>query len=310
MSDDVVVPPQTAEEALAAISNEMFDLTGGDSWRSGRPLAQELHAPEATQETPAAQEPQETPAAAEPTSGETKLFLGKFKNESEAERGYHNAVEMGNAAKREADLLRQQLAAMQQSAQPQSRPAETDPLEELDPLIPRDIFERAVERKVDTRVKAALQETFGPAVARMQAEEAMSAKYPEYATNAKDIQTFLNENPDVKAGFDSAEQAGNPYLAREFTYLHWASRRATQQEAEVKEKAAEREKEVKATRKDAGIIKSSQTRVVTQEEPGMTKERLEQLKEDARNGYPVGLWRETIGKSLGPEFDRMIGLGE
>jgi len=298
-----------ANEALGAIGDDMLERTGGDRWRAGQPLLTEPEQPppvaEPTVEPTPTAAPEEVSPESKPTSepGE-KLFLGKWKSEEEAIRGYHEAVHMGNSAKAERDILASRLSKIEQTLAPPVK-EETDPLAEFEIYgVPKEVAERAMKHSA----QKAVQELFAPTFSRIQADQAIVEKYPEYRDRFNDLTQFVDANPDVRNSVEEAEAAGKFGLAREYAWLRFVNSNVQKIETQLKEEAAIRTEEIKAVRKDASVGTPSRTSARTKpSEEGLSPERFQYLKDLAKAGHPAPLWRETIGATLPKDFDNLLG---
>lgn len=276
-----------AKELLDGAAAEAFDSTGGDRYRSGQPLASESAQPVAESQPPAEAPPAE-PAKEEPTSPE-RLIAGKWKTDAEAERGYHEIVQH---AKRLQDRVMELETKL---APPPATPP--DPLTALEEVtgVPRTLQEQAM-RAVAERT---LQEVFGPAIARVQADAEVVKEIPEYEKELPQLNAWLEEHPEVKADMQAAEAQGSYALAKKYAWLNYDRARNVTKETILKEEAKATKEKKEEARVDAAVLKPSQTEArATTEEKGLSDERFAHLVELAKSGHPSPLWRETIGKNL------------
>ena len=283
---------ELATELLAKEADNALEQTGGDVWRAGKPLLNDpANQPKAESQPPAENSPSE-PAKEGTTPPETKeeLIAGKWKTNEDAEKGVHELIQY---AKRAMDRVSELEAKIPKPVQEEV----IDPVLKLEQMtgIPHQTMNEAIEAKASEVVT----KMFAPAIAKIQADQEVIAKIPDYEKEFPKLQAFVDANPDIRKAVSEAEGAGQYVLAREWAWMKFDHSRRSEQEARLKDEGKKREERVKETTADAGVLKPGQTEARTAPaEPQLSDERFGQLVEMARSGHPSLLWRETIGKNL------------
>jgi hypothetical protein len=292
-----------ANDVLGRIAQEAWDKTGGDVYGTEPPV-------EPTSTEPTSDEPVASPTstdAGESTSAPPAKIWGKYDSLEEAERGYHEAVRMGNLAKAEADALRAEKAVRQPGPTPE--PTEPDPLEDIETYgVPRKLMETAIDARSKIQARAVLQEMFGPAIAASQADKQIVEKYPEYQEKFSEIETYAKSQPGIWQQVEELNAAGKPLAARQIAYLNWKVATAAQAQAQVAEADAARIAEAKPARKDAGVGNTrrsdSRTAPVKAEKSPEEEKKLLEL---YHAGHTAPYLRHKLDGMLPPDFDNILG---
>lgn len=295
----------TAQSVLADMAQEALDLTGGDVWRAGQPLASQGAPAEekGSAEAPPAAEGS-TPAPAKITVSDAEKVLleelgpiaGKYNSIADLKKGMH-------------ELIAQRNALLEDKPPATTTPPETEAIDPLDELstygLPKDPIQRAVKAAVEHEISARQKAASEAQQVRADADRAIIEKYPDYEKRFDELTEFLRENPDLGRQVVEAERAGYHLLAREYAWLQFSRNVASATETDLKAKSEARKEERTARRADARTISPRQT-----EEPKLTPEQLEQgpkpltkeeferLKALAKEGYDKPLYRRVIGDWL------------
>jgi hypothetical protein len=284
-----------SQTILDSITQDAFDKTGGDVYETEPPAeptadSQPAAAPaEDTSASPA------VAAESEPTSEPAKLIFGKYKTPEEAERGYFEAVRMGNEAKSRLDTVEKAVA-------PGPTPAAEDPDAEVELYgMPKEVIGRIVDR----RTRAAIAEYFAPAIQATNADKQIVERYPDYAEKFSEIEKFAQSSPEVWQQIEALNGAGQQFAARQIAYLNWKVSTAAQAEETKATAETARKTEAKDTRRDAGVGTSrrADTRT-TPEIKGPTAEEEARLLGLYKQGHTAPYLRAKLDGFLGPDFDK------
>jgi len=288
-------------EVFSRIAAEAFEKTGGDVWGTEPPPAEPESSPPAPEEAaPEAATPTD-PTPTEPTSSKSPVF-GKYGSIEEAERGYFEAVRMGNLAKAEADAAKMRLQIIEKTVGGGPTPqAEEDPLEQIESYgVPKEL----IAKVVDSRFEAKFNQKFGPAIQRMDADQKIVAKYPEYQAEFKAIDSFVEATPDVREQVEELNAAGNYLAARQIAYLNWKLASAQSEAVKAAETTAVRKEEAKEARMDAGVGKprraDSHTTPTKDPMDAAEKARLIKL---YKEGHTTPYLRAMLDSQLPANFD-------
>jgi hypothetical protein len=302
LMDEQTEAAAKALDALNKIAGDAYDRTGGDVFGTEPPVEPPAEPTLAEALAPTSEEPPKT----EPTSEPVPLILGKWKTTEEAERGYHEAVRMGNEAKARADAAEQALAATRKIVSPETTSVTEDPLDQIENYgVPKELIAKAIE----DRVRKAIPEYFAPALAISQADKQIVEKYPDYAEKFSEIEQFAQSDPMVWSEIGELNGKGNFLAARQIAYLNWKVA-STVQAVETETKAkAERTVEAKNARVDAGVGTSRRAdsrTASTSTEPSQEEE--DRLLKLYKAGHPAPYLRAKLDSMLGPEFDKATAL--
>jgi len=290
----------SANAALDRMAQEVYDKTGGDVY--GTEPA--VDSPPATDAEPAAEattaaSPGET-LSTETTSEPTLLIKGdlakKYKTPEELERGYFEAVRMGNEAKARLDSVAQTVTTG-------PTPVEVDPLDEIENYgVPRDVIARAI----DSRTNAAINKYFAPAIQATNADKAIIEKYPEYQEKFGEIEKFAQGSPEVWEQVQNLNQAGQQFAARQIAYLNWKVADSAKAAETVVAADTARKTEAKDARRDAGVgaTRRADTRTAPAEKERSPDEE-KRLLDLYKAGHPAPYLRSKLDHLLGPEFDNI-----
>lgn len=299
-----------AQDMLSAIGSQALDATGGDIHRSGQPLMGDPNhpdtggppAPAPTEDVPPVPAP-EPAQPAEPAAEPAPWFLpGLYKTQDEAIRGIHET-------KRYASELQDRVRTVQQTVAPEA-PAQpvADPLDSLENYgVPKEPFKVAMEGIA----KSTIQQIFGPAVAKMQADAAIVAKFPEYQSNFEKLTAYVESQPELNEKITRAERAGEYLLARELAWLNYERSNGVVAQAEMQVRNAERVTKAQEAKADAAVMKpsmaESRTADVIESPNNMSDEKFTDLIALAKSGYQNPLWRATIGTQLAQQYPDVFG---
>lgn len=287
-----------AQATLDNITQEAWSKTGGDIYGTEPPVEQPVDSPpvtETTQESVPAASPSETPAT-ETTSEPVPLIFGKYKTTEEAERGYFEAVRMGNEAKSKLDTV-------QKTVVDGPTPVEEDPLDSIENYgVPKDLIARAI----DSRVQKGIGEYFRPAIQISQADKQIIEKYPDYQEKFSEIEAHAQGDPEVWQQINELNQGGNYLAARRVAYLNW---KVAQANAAVEHKTAAesaRKEEVKDARRDAGVgaTRRSDSRTAA-DKPPVSAEDEKRLIDLYKSGHTTPYLRHKLDGLLPPNFDEI-----
>lgn len=326
--------PQQVRNFLAdTIGEEVFnEMEGQDPSRNVgnvfRKPAPSVAAPvqEGQQADPAAQPAAPAAPADSPASkpegqpgGEGKLLLGKYKSESDAEKAYHGLIHSNKALLAERDQLLANLSEFQNRANgqqpaPSAAPSrQADPvsrseqrasiLKELenDPLNPE-----IITKLTDLAVNEALERATAPQRAVEQADQYMTARYPEAYQFVDEVQQFVATDPATRAAVKELWDKGAHGPASELAYLKWQLHKASSAETGAIANAEVRRQEVEKARVDAGLVSSQASGVHESSSAnlGPTKEDMESAIKQYHSGYKKPLLN-IIGADLP---DEMFGI--
>jgi hypothetical protein len=290
-----------ANEVFSQLAQDAFEKTGGDVWGNEPPPAVPEGSPPAPEEAaPAAATPTD-PTPAEPTSPKSPVF-GKYGSIEEAERGYFEAVRMGNLAKAEADAANIRLQVIERTVGGGTTPtSEEDPLEQMESYgMPRELMQKVVDRQVEQ----ALDRKFTPAIRRMEADQKIVEKYPEYQTEFKAIDSFVETTPDVREQVEELNKAGNYLAARQIAFLNWKLASAQSEVAKVAETTAVRKEEKKDALMDSGVGKPRRADSHTTPARGeRTPEEMKKLVDLYKAGHTTPYLRAMLDSQLPSNFD-------
>lgn len=308
-----------AGELLGEISEEVFDLTGGDRYRAGQPLQDDPSVEKPAADGPPVSEQAEATAteeakpAAEEAAPETprdekgrftkaepepEWFLpGLYKTKEEAIKGIHetkryasDAVDRANAAKTEPPV------------------EEVDPLSDLENYgVPKDVMSKAIT----VGAQKALRELLEPMTKRIDADRKIVSMYPDYEKNFTDLAAFVESEPELMQKVNRAEAAGEFLLARELAWLNYERFTASKAERAKTTTRGQQVERAKETMADAAVTKPSQaesrTRPAAPSPNDIPDEKFADLLELAKAGYPTPLWKSTIGATLEREYPSVFG---
>jgi len=286
-------------EVFSQIATDAFEKTGGDVWGT-EPPQPESSPPAPEEAAPEAATPTD-PAPTEPTSSKSPVF-GKYGSIEEAERGYFEAVRMGNLAKAEADAANIRLKMIEKTVGGgPTPPAEEDPLDEFESYgVPKQLMAKVV----GSEIEKAFDRKFGPAIKRMDADQKIVAKYPEYQAEFKAIDSFVESTPDVREQVEELNAAGNYLAARQIAYLNWKLASAQSEATKTAETTAARKEEAKDARMDAGVGKPrrADSHTTPKKDPmePAEKERLIKL---YKEGHTTPYLRAMLDSQLPANFD-------
>jgi hypothetical protein len=311
---------ELAGEILGEISNDVFELTGGDRYRAGQPLQGDpsVEKPEASgppaPESAEAAKPETEPAPEGTSRDEKGRFIAKeaewflpglYKTQEDAIKGIHETKRYASEA-----LDRKKAAEAELEKLKTPAPAETvsDPLTELEVYgVPKELMQKAIE----SGSKRAMQQIFEPMARRIDADQKIVSMYPEYGPKFTELAAFVESQPELKQKVERAESSGEFLLARELAWLNFERFNAAKS-AEVTSKKTEHQvAAAKEKMADAAVTKPSQaetrTRPSAQSPNDIPDEKFTDLMELAKAGYPSPLWRSTIGAVLEREYPTVFG---
>jgi len=292
-------------EATRSIGQEVLDRTGGDSYRSGQGLLGTPDAPpEPTSGEKTPPQPLSSPQAETPTVEAEKRFGpgGKYTSMEEWERA---TIEAGNTItrlNRERDELDSRLKAVEATISP--KPEEkADPLDFVENYgIPKEPLKAAIRTTMETMMKEAAE----PYNARVQADQAILQKYPEYGERFNDMKAFLHQNPDVERQVSIAESQGAFELAREFAWLKFNQTQGAEAENGKIEESRTQAKDKAQRLVDATVTdrKSGHTRdqsTAPRDDKKVSQEELDHLKGMVKGGYGTKGWAQVLSPLLPKE---------
>lgn len=285
-----------SQSILDSITQDAFDKTGGDVYETEPPAEPTADSqPAAEPSTEATSASPAVAAETEPTPEPAPLIYGKYKTPEDAERGYWEAVRMGNEAKARFDAVEKVVA-------PGPTPAAEDPDAEVELYgMPKEVIGRIVDR----RTRAAIAEYFAPAIQATNADKQILEKYPEYGEHFGEIEAFAKGSPEVWGQIEALNGAGQQFAARQIAYLNWKV--AAAEQANVTKAAAEtvRKEEAKESRRDAAV--GGSRRADTRTTPavkGPTAEEEAKLLDLYKQGHTAPYLRAKLDSFLGPDFDK------
>lgn len=256
--------------------------------------------------------PLDTQTPAEPATDDPWQKLaeetGKWKDGAEAKKGYFHAVNLAKNALAERDALKAQLEGRSTPTPSAFAPQTTPEVDALKALEDYGVPSELIGRAIDQRAQQTLMAIMAPMATQFQVDQQLAAEHPEWAANRAEVDLFLNSNPALRAQYESVKRMGTPEAVRtaeEFAFYKFRDSRAATTEETLKANHEVRKQIVDEARKDAGIVGAKRTEGHEQDskpKQGLTTERFEKLKENARSGYTAPLWRETIGAGLPDEL--------
>ena len=307
--DEQKTGAERAQEVLNQITQDAWEKTGGDLYGT-EPTAESADSQpdaEPTEAKPASSPT--TTAAPEPTSDSALPVWGKYRSLEEAERAYHESVRMGNSAKAEADALKARLAAVEQVTKGESTsPEEPDPLAEMESYgMPRKLMQDAIDKRASIKAKEAIQEYFGPALRRAEADQKIIEAHPEYSEKFKEIEGFVEAQPEVRQQVEALNASGNFLAARQIAYLNWKVAESQRVAAAVETVTAAQTAETKASRKDAGVgsTRRSDSRTTAPKDVDTAEDRNRKL-ELYKAGHQAPYLRSVFDGMLPPDFDNLL----
>ena len=287
-------------EATRSIGQEVLEKTGGDSYRSGQGLlgTPDAPAPGPTPEQVAPQAPS-IPKSETPTVEERFGPGGKYKSMEEWERA---TIEAGNTiseARRENDELKARLSRIEATITPKETP-KADPLDDVELLgIPKEPLKQAMR----ATFQEMMEEAAKPYNARVQADQSIIEKYPEYKDRFPEVISFLHQNPDVERQVSIAENQGAFELAREFAWLKFNQTQNSEAETQKIDQSKSQAKDKAQKMVDATVTdrKSGHTRdqsTAPKNEREVSSEELERLKGMVKGGYAQRGWADVLSPLL------------
>jgi hypothetical protein len=288
-------------EATRSIGEEVLEKTGGDSYRAGQPLR---NTPDSLPEpTSGETKPQPTKEGTEtPTVEEPKLYAGKYKTMEEWERATTEAGNTIARLNRERDELDSRLKSIEATVAPKTE-TKPDPLDAIENYgLDKNVFKEAMR----ATIQEVMEETAKPYNARVQADQAIIEKYPEYKDRFPEVISFLRQNPDVERQVSIAESQGAYELAREYAWLKFNQTQGTEQEAAKIEQSREQAKDKAQRMVDATVTdrKSGHTRdrsTEPKDDRKVSAEELENLKGLVKGGYGTKAWAQVLSPLLPKE---------
>lgn len=146
--------------------------------------------------------------------------------------------------------------------------------------IDGDRLTRVIDRRAAEKSKAAAQEMvqqlFGPVLAVAEADAQLSAD-PEigedYLANVMRLNTFIEQDPDTKALYESGIAGGKYTQARKFAYLRMKAAQGQAKTSKAKASAAAREVVVQEQKPHAGLPSTPKS-ARTEAQEGPSREQL------------------------------------
>lgn len=308
---------QLAGELLGEISQDVFDLTGGDRYRAGEPLLGDPSVEKPAADGPPVSEqadatvatdadtkaPSEEPVRDEKgrftkSEPDAEWFLpGLYKTKEEAIKGIHETKRYASDALDKAN-----------AAKTEPKAEEADPLTDLENYgVPKDVMGKAIT----AGAQKALQQLLEPMAKRIDADRKIVTLYPDYGKNFEDLAAFVESEPELMQKVNRAEAAGEFLLARELAWLNYERFNASKAERAKESKRGQQVERAKETMADAAVTKPSQaetrTRPAVPSPNDIPEEKFADLLELAKAGYPTPLWKSTIGATLEREYPSVFG---
>lgn len=260
-------------------------------------------APRPAQATPAQAAPQTAPSTGRPD--ESRRFAGKYVSVEELEKGHLHAQSLITRLQAENAQLRAvpTTAAPAPVTAPRVNPVTREVImsEKLKQFGERNqIPAQELAEVVSEIARGVVAEENAPAQAQAQTVAYMRANHPRFFDFQNEVLAHVSANPQLSAEVSREMNQGNYTGAAVLAWSDYALSAGVDVHQRMVANNTVLNQEVEKARVDAGLV-PTQASGVHEAGPDprfITAEKLNELYELSRNGYPMPLARELIGNTL------------